>query len=303
MDESSEIRTLKRWLLDDVAGFSRQRHRLWKRSIANTVVDLERHQWPAVYFGGTLRALLLGRLTRGIPNRPRDIDIVVKGPSSEELERAFAADTTRKTRFGGLHLRRFEWEFDVWPLQETYAFRNCRNAATFADLPQTTFFNLEAVAVDVWPFAGGGRNLYTADDSFFTAFLKQELEINNEENPFPELCVVRSLVLAASLHWQIGPRLSRYLAIVGEHLKEGDFVALQTKHYGRVELDPTICIASIFKIRRKLEEGIHRGLRLFEPAQMTLWGEPEGFSNRIRLKTLSELRKRVAKAQMRGEQP
>src|SRR4051812_48642791 len=61
-------------------------------------------------------------------------------------------------------------------------------------LPETTFFNLEAIAVDVWPQIGKARSIYSGDDQFFEGIITRTLELNRPENPFPGLCIVRSLV-------------------------------------------------------------------------------------------------------------
>src|SRR5690606_10964052 len=118
--------------------------------IVATVQELRGHHWPAVYFGGTLRSILLGRLAGEKEIRPRDIDIVVGDISLLELEAEFGAFTVRKTRFGGLHLKRARWEFDIWPVHETHAFKQlAKSQAVFEQLLHTTFFNLEAIAADV----------------------------------------------------------------------------------------------------------------------------------------------------------
>jgi hypothetical protein len=240
-------------------------------------------------------------LLGGPLGRPRDIDIVVGGPTVEELEAKFDAHVVRKTRFGGLHLRRSEWEFDIWPVQETYAFRTSKaQPADFSELPWTTFFNLEAVAVDVWAPPGVSRRIYTADDSFFTGLLRQQIEINNEANPFPELCVVRSLVLAASLKWKIGPRLLRYLAEIGTNLKAADLESIQYKHYGRVEVPSSDLIVALSSIRRAVLEQSNRPFSPFRQRQATLWPEEDSFLPRIRLRTLKMKRRHDACSQTKS---
>ncbi len=295
MDEALQISVLKRWLLDDVAEFTRRKPLAWKRPIVATVQEMRIHRWPAVFFGGTLRSILLGRLLKGRIGRPRDIDIVVGGPSVGELEKQFESHVVRKTRFGGLHLRRAQWEFDIWPVSETYAFRNNHSEhAEFRELPFTTFFNLEAIAVDVWAAPGYHRNLYTANDSFFTGILRQEIEINKEDNPYPELCFIRSLVLAASLRWKIGPRLLQYLAKIGPQISKRDLESVQMKHYGRIELPSKILLGALSSIRQFTETDPFHAFRPFFSDQLTLWPEDASFIPRIRLRALSVDKKRCS---------
>ena len=41
----------------------------------------------------------------------------------------------------------------------------------FGNLPNTTFLNIEAAAIDIWPGASGERQIYSGDDQFFKANL------------------------------------------------------------------------------------------------------------------------------------
>src|SRR5437762_3975954 len=168
MEHDKLKQALKRKLLSEVAWLYEQDHRRWKAPIVQTVRELQETGVAAVFFGGTLRSLLLSRLVRRKPGRPRDIDIVIAGASVEHIKDRFRALIKRETRFGGLRFERMNWQFDVWPLDRTWAFLHDKvTAPAFEHLPQTTFFNLEAIAVDVWPHLGRTRNIYSGDDQFF----------------------------------------------------------------------------------------------------------------------------------------
>lgn len=197
--------------------------------------ELKDAETPAVFFGGTPRSLLTSRVFEKRFGRPRDVDIVVSGVSVDFLRERFASLISRENRFGGLQLRSRGWEFDIWPLARTWAFVHDAIACpSFAELPKTTFFNLEAVAVEIWPKPGQARKLYSGDDQFFDGILSRTLEVNREDNPFPELCVVRALVIGSALDFKLGPKLSAYVATSGARLSPDDLEAIQAKHYGRV---------------------------------------------------------------------
>ena len=83
--------------------------------------------------------------------------------------------------------------------------------AGFSALPSTTPFNLEAIAVDAWPYAARSREVFSGDDQFFEGVLSRTLELNRADNPFSALTVVRALVLAAELGFRIGPNSSSTL--------------------------------------------------------------------------------------------
>jgi hypothetical protein len=238
MEHDKLKQALKRKLLSEVAWLYEQDRRRWKAPIVQTVRELRETGFAAVFFGGTLRSLLFSRLTKKKPGRPRDIDIVIAGMTIEALKDRFRSFIKRETRFGGLQLERMNWQFDVWPLDRTWGFLHYNaDAPAFALLPRTTFFNLEAIAVDVWTRRGKRRNIYSGDDQFFEGILTRTLELNLPENPFPALCIIRSLVMAASLDYAVGPRLAAYLSEKASALGGRDFDAIQREHYGRLRYD------------------------------------------------------------------
>lgn len=101
MDNTLAIRRLKAALLRDISYLCRRADVKWSEPILHTLRDIRDLQAHAVFFGGTLRSLLLSRLYRGRLGRPRDIDIVVAGAGIDELRAKFRQVTKRETRFGG----------------------------------------------------------------------------------------------------------------------------------------------------------------------------------------------------------
>ncbi len=202
------VELLKALLGREVELFCRRLDPLW-HDISHVVNAIERNHWRAVFFGGTLRSLLMSRLVHGRPGRPRDVDIVIHGPPLEILRELFGSLISRETRFGGFHLHDSEWEFDVWPLERMWGIVQDRIAhPDFSNLPNTTFLNIEAAAIDIWPGTSGERQIYSGDDQFFKAIIDRVVEVNRVENPFPELCVVRSLILVSELDFCIGRGLA-----------------------------------------------------------------------------------------------
>jgi hypothetical protein len=289
MGADSPKARLKRQLLAEVRRLCRRDRLSWKRPILDTLFDLKSLNVEAVFFGGTLRSLLVSRVFERRPGRPRDIDIVVAGASLDTLREYFSKILARQTRFGGLHLRRREWQFDVWPVNGTWAFqRDAGLVPGFAALPSTTFLNLEAIAVDVWPGPGRrSRVIYSGDDQFFDGIVSRTLEINREENPFPDLCVLRALVMAADLQFSIGARLAAYIVRHGEDITASHFDDLQEKHYGRLRVAG--------ETLRRWVEGIvdlHReqdwmSIDLPSTRQLPLWPEADE-EQHVRLLALSE---------------
>ena len=210
MDARLTVADLKRKLLQEVKFLFRRNGSVWKEPLLDVFRDLQQSKVRAVLFGGTLRSLLVSRVFQGKPGRPRDIDVVVSGAPLSWLEEQFADILARRTRFGGLQLRRGNWQFDLWPVAETWAFKhgNGSGPASFSGLPSTTTFNLEAIAVEAWTCGGRPRAMFSGDDQFFDGILTRTIELNRTDNPFPELTVVRAVILASELRFRIGPRLA-----------------------------------------------------------------------------------------------
>src|SRR5438046_3055092 len=102
MVNSTQLALLKRLLIAEVAAFCKRDNRQWKQPIWKTVTEIREQNWAAVFFGGTLRSLLLSRIAHATPGRPRDVDIVMESADTSALRRQFGHYIARETRFGGL---------------------------------------------------------------------------------------------------------------------------------------------------------------------------------------------------------
>src|SRR5712692_641684 len=174
----------------------------WKAPLRQVVSTIQNREWKAVLFGGVLRDLSLF----GPAERPRDVDIVVDGVSQLELEKTFEEWIVRRNRFGGLHLRVDKWMIDIWNVAATWGIVELELIPSFNELPKTTFLNVEAIAAELTTVRGQERRLYS--HGFFEAIAARVVDINLESNPFPALCVIRSLLTAARLNFEISHRLA-----------------------------------------------------------------------------------------------
>lgn len=284
-DDSSA--KLEQLLRREVAAFCRRDELIWKQAAVKTIRELKHMECPAVFFGGTLRSLLISRRCQNKPGRPRDIDIVIQGAPVEQLREHFEEIVSRETRFGGLQLRRENWQFDMWPLEKTWAFgQDSLEQPGFADLPKTTFFNLEAIAVDVWPRPGRPRRVFAGDGQFFDGIRNRVLEINREDNPFPSLCVVRALIFAGSLDFSLGPRLARYIVFEGEHMSCDDLEEIQMSHYGRIRQHGDVLKAWIQSVTSQYEGDDIVPVSLPLVRQLTLWPDEDIEPARIHIQSL-----------------
>jgi hypothetical protein len=250
-------------LRDHVSRFLNSRARL-KAPLIAVLRRFGERRLPAVIFGGALRDLMV----HGPKTEPRDVDVVVDGASIEDLAKLFHDVVVRRTRFGGLHLNVRGWMVDVWPLSDTWALRElgigCRD---FQALTFTTFLNVEAVVIDLTN-RRMGRQIYSS--GFFEAIRTRILDINLEENPFPELSAIRTLVTASTLKYGMSKRLARYVV---HHVTSAPLeysVEVQLSHYGRARLDTDTIHAWLKIIREQISTQSVIRVPL-EPAQLRLW--------------------------------
>jgi hypothetical protein len=250
-------------LRDRVSRFLNSRARL-KAPLIAVLRRLSERRLPSVIFGGALRDLMV----HGPATEPRDVDVVVDGASVEDLTKLFQDVVVRRTRFGGLHLNVRGWMVDVWPLSDTWALRELRTGSRdFQALTFTTFLNVEAVVIDLTN-RRMGRQIYSS--GFFEAIRTRVLDINLEENPFPELSAIRTLVTASTIKYGMSRRLARYVV---HHLSSTPleyFVEVQLGHYGRARLDAETLHAWLKIIREQASTQTVIRVPL-EPAQLPLW--------------------------------
>jgi len=213
----------------------------------STLTDWHRRNWYPFIFGGLLRDILI----LGIRDNPRDVDIVVRNGTSEELESSLQQYIKRRNRFGGFQLQLSRWNIDVWALDRTWAFvGNNQMAATAENLPKTTFLNVEAIAISL---GADGNVVDVFEHGFFEAVRTQTLDINLEENPYPALSAVRSLATALKLKYAISPRLARYILKTHNELGVESMVAAQESHYGWVRFGTDNVRALATYLKEELE--------------------------------------------------
>ncbi|HXI84555.1 MAG TPA: hypothetical protein VNL17_10760 [Verrucomicrobiae bacterium] len=224
---NSKNSVLERRLQRKIIGFLDADSR-WSRGLAQLSKDIRSRGYRAFLFGGCLRDLMLSRSGNMLP---RDIDLVVDVPSVQELEEIFGAAPKRITRFGGVAFDLDCLSIDVWPLGETWAFKNGFVGPTsFKKLPSTTFLNIEAIVAELTFKDGQRPQVY--EDGFFSAISERKLEIRLEQNPFPDACIARALSLGARLGYSLGQNLTRYIVDRIPHTTPEEIEERQIVHYG-----------------------------------------------------------------------
>jgi len=98
------------------------------------------------------------------------------------------------------------------------------------------------------------------------------IEINFERNPYPAICMVRALIMAAKLQFAIGPQLVDFALRQAKTTSVDELMAAQRSHYGVQRCSARELVGWI----RSLQEASAQGLlypRLAVPTgrQLTLW--------------------------------
>lgn len=134
-----------------------------------------------------------------------DIDIVTTAPASE-LKNAISSFFPVQNRFGGYRFVVRGCSFDIWRLEDTWAFKQgFLDIRGFEDLLNTTFFNLDAIAFHLT------RKDILARPTYFSELQKGILDINLQANPNPEGMAARALRLVQFKDVSLSPRLSEYV--------------------------------------------------------------------------------------------
>ncbi|NIC37047.1 hypothetical protein HBJ58_10170 [Halomonas desiderata] len=159
------------------------------------------HLPDSVIFGGMIRDFALD-FAREFHS---DIDIVTLEPSSR-LEDVLQPYSPVKNKYGGYRFHNHGYIYDAWSLNDTWAVKNKLIAAeNFEDLCHTTFFNLDAIALDF-----KRKRIYTAP-CFHEGLYEKNLEINLSQHPFPSKIAKKGIYLAAKKQLSIGPNLANYI--------------------------------------------------------------------------------------------
>jgi len=253
-------------LRKNVSRFFSSRARL-RAPLLSALKRIKQKRITAYIFGGALRDLMV----KGWSAEPRDIDIVVDSPLST-IESMFADYLVRRTRFGGLHLNVRGWAVDVWPLSETWALRESLvDHKDFQALCKTTFLNVEAVAAEITTSRRLGTRVYS--HGFFEGIQSRTLDINLEENPFPELCTVRALITASSLQFALSRRLAEYLLYYLRRTSFEELMSIQLSHYGFVRCN----LETLIEWQNRIETQMHVAESITpltnNAAQLRLWCE------------------------------
>lgn len=177
--------------------------------------------------------ILVGGAVRDLAERktPRDYDIIVDS-SDAGFEAVFAGRPYQRNRFGGYKLHVDGIEFDIWGIENNWAFRESLFVPHFENIPKGAFFNFDALCFHLhW------QSLECT--AFKEAMESQMLDILLDDaavrkNPTPEVNVVRAWVIHKTRGLQLSDRVRKYIhewCANAENPRE-KLLQAERKHYG-----------------------------------------------------------------------
>jgi hypothetical protein len=186
------------------------------------LTELTKHG-DILLFGGAVRDILAHK-------SPRDYDFVVTLRSSL-LDGIVAAYDFCKNRFGGYKFALDGLKIDVWALNDTWAFRNKLLSSAPENLTETVFLNIDSIAINLCQ-----GNVYAK--RYREAMQNNLLDIVLAKHPFPELCVLRTLVYKSTYNVNISSNLKDFI-VKWKHSVDAPFDRLcdiQEKGHGEKSL-------------------------------------------------------------------
>ncbi len=222
---SLEIQKLKRDLRTRLGRFVSADSKRHFPHLYSVLEDIRNNDYPAFLCGGAVRNLILSH-----NSIPRDLDIILGYISRERLETLFPDHIKGETSLGGLKLQIKDWSVDMWPIQDTWAFKKGMfTGKGFSDYPKITFLDIDAIAIQLFSKKRQKREIYS--NGFFEAISTRTIEINFEENPAPAKCIVRALQIANKFKFAIGPKLARYMVAYVSHMEIEELAEIYQRRY------------------------------------------------------------------------
>ncbi|MEX9251255.1 hypothetical protein [Pseudenterobacter timonensis] len=195
-----------------------------ERKQARALIDALAGEMHAWIFGGMVRDMgLFGR--KGFIS---DIDLVVDGSREELLHTLHALNIhqLRVNKLGGVRFRLNGLDFDIWCIQDTWAFRN--RHVKFEDassLFKTTLMSWDAVLYDL------KQKRVLSPENYLHDLHQRRLELVLGMTPNQPGAVVKILRTIYNKRVQIvGPQLCHYLRVA---LQTWPVDALRQYEYGR----------------------------------------------------------------------
>ena len=248
MKPNSKAKAFKKYFFEDLLKSTEERNFL-KYLLSKSDVYI---------FGGIIRDYFL----YDTPVKPRDIDLVISN-FKDDIRIFITPYIIKENQFGGFRLKISNNFYDIWPVEKTWTYRN--NFRLEFDLnsylPATSFFNLTAAVFSL------KLQKFYYKESFTKALETKLLDIVNSENPFPELCIVKSFEYKTKFNMRLSKTLKIYINTYYPKVKHS-IVDVQKKHYGTIIFEPEKIDDFVLQIQKNLEQYEQKQLITFQKKKM-----------------------------------
>ena len=209
----------------------------WDNNSKQRFFNYLKSNYNCFIFGGIIVDYLLKRTNH------RDVDIVIDNFDNDLIEYIERLNGS-KNSFGGYKVVIDNLIIDIWPIEKTWAFKRNNTLNFFLPmlLPMTSFFNATSIIYSL-----SEQKLYWTEG--FSKFLtEKKVDIVFEENPYPELCIVKTIDYIRN-KYEISPNLKKYIRqFFG--VKYQLLESIQIKHYGFIKYS----LNEIITILQSLED-------------------------------------------------
>lgn len=154
-----------------------------------------------ILFGGAVRDYI----DNSYKKLPRDFDIVYKKKSDKiGLDKLLSKFNYKKNRFNGYKVGIDGLEFDIWDIDDTWAFKQnkikCNKNQYVEKLTETVFLNIDSIIFNINESKFDG-------DKYIDAIENKYLDIILEENPFLELNLLRAILYKRKYEMSLSNKL------------------------------------------------------------------------------------------------
>jgi hypothetical protein len=171
---------------------------------------------------------------------PRDIDMILKLNRKANLDYILEMNNIkyRKNRFGGYKIFFDKTTFDIWTIENHWAFKNSLYEEKIENIEKTTFLNYDSLVYDY-----SSKELYK---QYYDKCREEKVIdiIGNDkyikENPSPDINIMRMLKIKRETNYQLSNRsyeyIYNYYKNCNNHNSNIDNI-LETaylKHYGQI---------------------------------------------------------------------
>lgn len=206
-------------------------------------------------FGGGVRDYLDDTL-----DISRDLDFVIESKSSKLDISKYIVDceyvSYSKNRFGGYKIV-FENNlvFDVWNLEDTWAFKTKRLQMSAENLMESVYLNIDSLVYSV----NTGTYLKSCDELYSAIKRDRQIDILYDETPFEYLNLLRALVLRKKYDMLLSERLKTklnefYALYRSDTIKL--LLELELSHYNSMILSERELQIELESANQELEKGL-----------------------------------------------